>query len=60
MISPREVGHRPRAEITQPCGLWSFLQVFGSKAPGDWPLSARPPPWAPPCCPSSAKCSRER
>ncbi|XP_070232174.1 kinesin-like protein KIF12 isoform X2 [Bos mutus] len=37
-----------------------LCHVFGSKAPGDWPLSARPPPWAPPCCPSSAKCSRER
>ncbi|XP_069431400.1 kinesin-like protein KIF12 isoform X7 [Ovis canadensis] len=37
-----------------------LCHVFGSKAPGDGPLSARPPPWAPPCCPSSAKCSRER
>ncbi|XP_040095791.1 kinesin-like protein KIF12 isoform X5 [Oryx dammah] len=43
----------PRRELHLP-------QVFGSKAPGDGPLSARPPPWAPPCCPSSAKCSRER
>ncbi|XP_017908148.1 PREDICTED: kinesin-like protein KIF12 isoform X4 [Capra hircus] len=37
-----------------------LCHVFGSKAPGNGPLSARPPPWAPPCCPSSAKCSRER
>ncbi|XP_044796435.1 kinesin-like protein KIF12 isoform X3 [Bubalus bubalis] len=45
-----------------PCVMVSPLlcHVFGSKAPGDGPLSARPPPWAPPCCPSSAKCSRER
>uniref|UniRef100_A0A8C6CCS6 Kinesin-like protein n=1 Tax=Monodon monoceros TaxID=40151 RepID=A0A8C6CCS6_MONMO len=42
------------------CGLWSCLQVFGSKAPADMPLSARPPPWVPPCSPGSAKCSRER
>nr|XP_025138097.1 kinesin-like protein KIF12 isoform X4 [Bubalus bubalis] len=45
-----------------PCVMVSPLlcHVFGSKAPGDGPLSARPPPWAPPCCPSSTKCSRER
>eukprot|EP00069_Balaena_mysticetus_P006808 bmy_05213T0 len=35
-------------------------QVFGSKAPADMPLPARPPPWVPPCSPGSAKCSRER
>nr|XP_025743857.1 kinesin-like protein KIF12 [Callorhinus ursinus] len=35
-------------------------QVFGPKAPGGMPLSAQPPPWAPPCNPGSAKCPRER
>ncbi|XP_036771456.1 kinesin-like protein KIF12 isoform X6 [Manis pentadactyla] len=35
-------------------------QVFGSKVPGGMPLSARPPPWVPPCNPVSAKCPRER
>ncbi|XP_016066591.1 PREDICTED: kinesin-like protein KIF12 [Miniopterus natalensis] len=35
-------------------------QVFGPKAPDGMPLSARPPPWAPPCSPGSAKCPRER
>nr|XP_030715029.1 kinesin-like protein KIF12 [Globicephala melas] len=43
----------PRRELHLP-------QVFGSKAPADMPLSARPPPWVPPCSPGSAKCSRER
>ncbi|XP_024617950.1 LOW QUALITY PROTEIN: kinesin-like protein KIF12 [Neophocaena asiaeorientalis asiaeorientalis] len=43
----------PRSELHLP-------QVFGSKAPADIPLSARPPPWVPPCSPGSAKCSRER
>ncbi|XP_070315347.1 kinesin-like protein KIF12 isoform X2 [Odocoileus virginianus] len=43
----------PRRELHLP-------QMFSSKAPADGPPSARPPPWAPPCCPSSAKCSRER
>ncbi|XP_032490302.1 kinesin-like protein KIF12 isoform X2 [Phocoena sinus] len=43
----------PRRELHLP-------QVFGSKAPADIPLSARPPPWVPPCSPGSAKCSRER
>ncbi|XP_061019335.1 kinesin-like protein KIF12 isoform X3 [Dama dama] len=37
-----------------------LCHMFSSKAPADGPPSARPPPWAPPCCPSSAKCSRER
>lgn len=41
-------------------GLWSFLQVFGPKAPGGVPLSAQPSPWAPPGNPGSAKCPRER
>lgn len=53
------LSQRGRAEVTQN-GLVSFLQMFVSKAPGDVPLSARPPPWAPPCSPGSAKCSRER
>ncbi|XP_023578950.1 kinesin-like protein KIF12 isoform X2 [Octodon degus] len=35
-------------------------QMLGPKAPGDIPLSARPPPWAPPYSPGSAKCLRER
>ncbi|KAI5138422.1 Kinesin-Like Protein Kif12 [Manis pentadactyla] len=35
-------------------------QVFGPKVPGGMPLSARPPPWVPPCNPVSAKCPRER
>ncbi|XP_047624188.1 kinesin-like protein KIF12 isoform X4 [Phacochoerus africanus] len=43
----------PQRELHMP-------QMFVSKAPGDVPLSARPPPWAPPCSPGSAKCSRER
>ncbi|XP_059781416.1 kinesin-like protein KIF12 isoform X3 [Balaenoptera ricei] len=43
----------PRRELHLP-------QVFGSKAPADMPLPARPPPWVPPCSPGSAKSSRER
>ncbi|XP_063116358.1 kinesin-like protein KIF12 isoform X1 [Cavia porcellus] len=35
-------------------------QMLDPKAPGDMPLSARPPPWAPPCSPGSAKCPTER
>ncbi|XP_012624290.2 kinesin-like protein KIF12 [Microcebus murinus] len=35
-------------------------QVLGPEAPGSRPLSARPPPWAPPCSPGSARCPRER
>ncbi|XP_045419506.1 kinesin-like protein KIF12 isoform X2 [Lemur catta] len=35
-------------------------QVLGPEAPGSRPLSVRPPPWAPPCSPGSAKCPRER
>nr|KAF6433660.1 kinesin family member 12 [Molossus molossus] len=35
-------------------------RVFGPKAPDGMPLSARPPPCAPPCSPGSAKCPRER
>uniref|UniRef100_H0XC15 Kinesin-like protein n=1 Tax=Otolemur garnettii TaxID=30611 RepID=H0XC15_OTOGA len=35
-------------------------QVLGPEAPGGRPLSARPPPWAPTCSSSSAKCPRER
>lgn len=53
------MGQRGKAEVPQ-CGLWSFPQVFGSKAPDGMTLSARPPPWAPPCSPGSAKCPRER
>ncbi|CAK7293050.1 Kinesin-like protein KIF12 [Vulpes lagopus] len=35
-------------------------QVMGPKAPGDMPLCAQTPPWAPPGNPDSAKCPRER
>ncbi|XP_012496664.1 PREDICTED: kinesin-like protein KIF12 isoform X3 [Propithecus coquereli] len=35
-------------------------QVLGPEALGSRPLSARPPAWAPPCSPGSAKCPRER
>ncbi|XP_077625896.1 kinesin-like protein KIF12 [Crocuta crocuta] len=35
-------------------------QVFGPEAPGGMPLSAQPPPWAPPCSPGSAERPRER
>ncbi|XP_008582135.1 PREDICTED: kinesin-like protein KIF12 [Galeopterus variegatus] len=35
-------------------------QALGPEAPGGMPLSARLPPWVPPCSPSSAKCPRER
>ncbi|XP_037348239.1 kinesin-like protein KIF12 [Talpa occidentalis] len=35
-------------------------QVFDPKAPSGMPPSARPPPWAPPRSPGSAKCPRER
>ncbi|XP_014637577.1 PREDICTED: kinesin-like protein KIF12 isoform X2 [Ceratotherium simum simum] len=43
----------PRRELYLP-------QVLGPQAPGGVPLSAQPPPWAPPCSPGSAKCPRER
>ncbi|XP_045053004.2 kinesin-like protein KIF12 isoform X3 [Desmodus rotundus] len=43
----------PRRELHLP-------QVFGAEAPDGMTLSARPPPWAPPCSPGSAKCPRER
>ncbi|XP_006890818.1 PREDICTED: kinesin-like protein KIF12 [Elephantulus edwardii] len=43
----------PRRELHLP-------QVFGPEAPPSMPLSARPPPWAPPCSSASTKCSRER
>ncbi|KAM5299344.1 kinesin-like protein KIF12 [Ctenodactylus gundi] len=46
---PRREGHLP--------------QVLDPRTPGGPPLSARPPPWAPPCSPWSpgpAKCPRER
>ncbi|TKC40129.1 hypothetical protein EI555_017100 [Monodon monoceros] len=48
----------PRRELHLP--QVGKAEVFGSKAPADMPLSARPPPWVPPCSPGSAKCSRER
>ncbi|XP_054440890.1 kinesin-like protein KIF12 [Pteronotus mesoamericanus] len=43
----------PRRELHLP-------QVFGPKAPDGMTPPARPPPWAPPCSPGSAKCPRER
>lgn len=61
MLAPwgRQEGGARRGRVTQ-CGLWSFLQVMGPKAPGDMPLCAQAPPWAPPGNPDSAKCPRER
>uniref|UniRef100_A0A8C0JGX8 Kinesin-like protein n=1 Tax=Canis lupus dingo TaxID=286419 RepID=A0A8C0JGX8_CANLU len=61
MVEPwgRQEGGARRGRVTQ-CGLWSFLQVMSPKAPGDMPLCAQPPPWAPPGNPGSAKCPRER
>nr|XP_044997590.1 kinesin-like protein KIF12 isoform X3 [Jaculus jaculus] len=35
-------------------------QVPESEVPGGSCLSMRPPPWAPPCSPGSAKCQQER
>ncbi|XP_078206386.1 kinesin-like protein KIF12 isoform X4 [Callithrix jacchus] len=37
-----------------------ICHVLGPEASGGRPPSARPPPWAPPCSPGSAKCPRER
>ena len=61
MVEPwgRQEGGARRGRVTQ-CGLWSLLQVMSPKAPGDMPLCAQPPPWAPPGNPGSAKCPRER
>ncbi|XP_061056032.1 kinesin-like protein KIF12 isoform X2 [Eubalaena glacialis] len=50
----------PLAHWAYPQRELHLPQVFGSKAPADMPLPARPPPWVPPCSPGSAKCSRER
>ncbi|XP_003833121.3 kinesin-like protein KIF12 [Pan paniscus] len=50
-----------------PLAHWACLpgehhlpQVLDPEASGGRPPSARPPPWAPPCSPGSAKCPRER
>ncbi|XP_023079550.1 kinesin-like protein KIF12 [Piliocolobus tephrosceles] len=50
-----------------PLAHWACLprerhlpQVLDPEASGGRPSSARPPPWAPPCSPGSAKCPRER
>ncbi|KAM9206382.1 kinesin-like protein KIF12 isoform 2-T2 [Dugong dugon] len=43
----------PRRELHLP-------QVFGPEAPSSMPLSARPPPWAPPCSSASTRCPKER
>ncbi|KAL4668828.1 hypothetical protein H8957_010890 [Semnopithecus entellus] len=50
-----------------PLAQWACLprerhlpQVLDPEASGGRPPSARPPPWAPPCSPGSAKCPRER
>ncbi|XP_066223445.1 kinesin-like protein KIF12 isoform X2 [Saccopteryx leptura] len=50
----------PRAHWACPRRELHLPQVFGPKAPEGVPLSARPPPWAPPRSPGSAKCPRER
>ncbi|XP_057169688.1 kinesin-like protein KIF12 isoform X1 [Ursus arctos] len=50
----------PLAPWACACRELHLPQVFGPKAPGGVPLSAQPPPWAPPCDPGSAKCPRER
>uniref|UniRef100_A0A7N5K5B6 Kinesin-like protein n=1 Tax=Ailuropoda melanoleuca TaxID=9646 RepID=A0A7N5K5B6_AILME len=50
----------PLAHWACACRELHLPQVFGPKAPGGVPLSAQPPPWAPPCDPGSAKCPRER
>ncbi|XP_053428925.1 kinesin-like protein KIF12 isoform X2 [Nycticebus coucang] len=50
----------PLAHWACPWGECHVQQVLGPEAPGGRSLSARPPLWAPPCSPSSAKCPRER
>ncbi|XP_034520254.1 kinesin-like protein KIF12 isoform X5 [Ailuropoda melanoleuca] len=56
--------HQPHPGPAPPCPCVTApaprCHVFGPKAPGGVPLSAQPPPWAPPCDPGSAKCPRER
>ncbi|XP_049751050.1 kinesin-like protein KIF12 isoform X5 [Elephas maximus indicus] len=43
----------PRRELHLP-------QVYGPEAPSSVPLSARPPPCAPPCSSASTRCPREK
>ncbi|KAK2494569.1 hypothetical protein MC885_007092 [Smutsia gigantea] len=52
--------HCPQRELHLPQVGKAKWGVFGPKVPGGMPLSARPPPWVPPCNPVSAKCPRER
>lgn len=48
----------PRAESTQPCGLWSLLQVFGSKAQVMGPCLPGPT-LGTPCCPQALPSAQE-
>ncbi|XP_025288536.1 kinesin-like protein KIF12 isoform X3 [Canis lupus dingo] len=50
----------PLAHWACPRRDFHLPQVMSPKAPGDMPLCAQPPPWAPPGNPGSAKCPRER
>ncbi|XP_045428051.1 kinesin-like protein KIF12 isoform X2 [Pipistrellus kuhlii] len=50
----------PLAHWACPRREFHLPQVFGPKAPDGVPLSARPPPWVPPCSPGSAKGPGER
>ncbi|XP_007934952.1 kinesin-like protein KIF12 [Orycteropus afer afer] len=51
--APPAHGACPQRELHLP-------QVFGPEALPSIPLSARPPPWAPPCSSASTRCPRER
>ncbi|KAM8941632.1 kinesin-like protein KIF12 isoform 3-T3 [Lycaon pictus] len=57
-------GPQPRPGPAPPCPCVMVpaapCPVMSPKAPGDMPLCAQPPPWAPPGNPGSAKCPRER
>ncbi|XP_069911917.1 kinesin-like protein KIF12 isoform X1 [Oryctolagus cuniculus] len=50
----------PLAHWACPQGGRHLPQMLTPEAPAGVPLSGRPPPWAPPCSPGSAKCPRER
>ncbi|XP_072698587.1 kinesin-like protein KIF12 isoform X5 [Canis lupus baileyi] len=50
----------PLAHWACPRRDFHLPQVMSPKVPGDMPLCAQPPPWAPPGNPGSAKCPRER
>ncbi|XP_072698589.1 kinesin-like protein KIF12 isoform X7 [Canis lupus baileyi] len=57
-------GPQPRPGPAPPCPCVMVpaapCPVMSPKVPGDMPLCAQPPPWAPPGNPGSAKCPRER